>query len=188
MCLSKQCEATRVYKDIRSKCTSLYDLNAMHGKNFFIDSCSVLFSSTVELRITYVRVSNECYNLFNMQSLSYKRYTLLPYTYLSFHALHMHISYIDFQYIPVWPSGVCLPACWLADLSASMHACMHARILKGSSLFHGIHFPFLHLLCPHIDFSHSTVQCALCNCFFTLSLFVRFQLLLFCTMCLFLSS
>lgn len=56
-----------------------------------------------------------------------------------------------------WCLPACLPAFWLADLTASMHACMHARILKGSSVFHGIHFPFLHLLCPHIDFSHTVL-------------------------------
>lgn len=126
MCLSKQCEATGFYKDIRSKCTSLYDLNAMHGKNFFIDSCSVLYSSTVELCIAYVCVSNECYNLFNMQSLSYKRGTHFTiHLHLSFHCICTFHTLIFNTYQFGQVVSACLLAGLLTCLPLCMHACMH---------------------------------------------------------------
>lgn len=164
VCLSKQCEATGVYKDIRSKCTSLYDLNAMHGKNFFIDSCSVLYSSTVELCIAYVCVSNECYNLFNMQSLSYKRYTFY-HTHI-FHFMHcictFHtLIFNTYQFGQV--VSACLPACFLACWLDCLYACMHACTnIKRKPLISRDSFSISALALPaHRFFTHSIVQCAI---------------------------
>lgn len=122
------------YEDIRSECTlALCKPNAVCMQNFFLNSVCCTVCNCVSTSAIIYLICNHCH------------IRCIHFTIHIIHFMHMHISYIDFQYIPFGQMlSACLPAC--------MHACTN---IKRKQLISRDLFSVSTLALPHIDFSHS---------------------------------